>query len=1806
MGALVTVSRRPSYRIHPSGQLRSPGAAHAPPWLSVFGAAHNNLKDIDVHIPLGRFVCVTGVSGSGKSSLVNDILREQLARDLNEATNVNPGRHHAIVGKEHLDKIIDIDQSPIGRTPRSNPATYIKVFDLIRDLYTRLPDSKVRGYKPGRFSFNVPAVGQRVQEKRVQGSGFRVRDSGRDQPEIGNRKSAISAGGRCEACEGNGSTKVEMDFLADVWVTCPVCTGRRFNRETLQVLFKGKSIADVLDMDVQQALAHFQNVPKIAAMLQTLHDVGLDYIKLGQSSTTLSGGEAQRIKLARELVKRSTGRTLYVLDEPTTGLHFEDIRRLLAVLHGFVDAGNTVVVIEHNLDVIKTADWIIDLGPEGGEAGGRIVAEGTPEQVAAVGASYTGQALQLLLGRSGSRELPISDFRFPIRARTRSTRASNRKSEIGNRQSAISVVGARQHNLKNITVSIPREQTTVCCGPSGSGKSSFALDTVYTEGQRRYVESLSAYARQFLGQLQKPKVDHIHGLSPAISIEQKAASKSPRSTVGTVTEIYDYLRVLWARLAVPYCPKCDTPVGASTSDEIVERILALGDGTKALLLAPIERSGAETYAELLAREKANGYARVRIDGELLDLDQPIDIDHRRKHEVEIVVDRIAVKRAAAGRIGDSVEQCLSVGSGVMKVVELSISDFRFPISEEGRSRPETNRKSEIGNRKLPAREWRFSQLHSCSACGASYDELSPHHFSFNSRLGWCDTCEGLGTQRGAAHTAVVVQPGAALLGGAIAGWQKIEPDSPRGKMISAIARHFGVDPDAPWHALPERARHAILHGAPGREDDWIDADDIAPGLRLRWNGFFPAIDRATRSSWQYRQRLEELVTDIPCQSCSGGRLKPEPRAARFAGRTLPAVCAMPLGEALAFFKGLKLDARQKRIAGELLREIFSRLTFLVDVGLDYLTLARGAATLSGGESQRIRLASQIGSGLTGVLYVLDEPTIGLHPRDNGRLIKALAKLRDLGNTLLIVEHDREVIDHADHVLDFGPGAGVDGGQIVAAKPPKKLKADKVSLTGKYLSGREAIIVPTNRRPVGAVSDRDPDRDADRDPPLSRPSRSETAPTLRRSRSETAPTRLVVHGARQHNLKGINVEFPLSRLTVVTGASGSGKSSLVSDILYNALAARIHRARLVPGAHDRISGIEQIDKVINVDQEPIGNSPSSNPATYTGVFDLMRELFARLPDAKVRGYTANRFSFNRPGGRCEACEGNGQRCIEMHFLPDVWVTCEACGGARFTRETLEVKYKGRSIADVLTMRISEALAHFANVPKIRRMLQTLDDVGLGYLSLGQSAPTLSGGEAQRVKLAAELGRPSTGKTLYILDEPTTGLHFDDLRKLLDVLQRLVDLGNTVICIEHNLDIIKSADWVIDLGPEAGERGGQVVIAGTPEEVAACAESHTGRALAPVLSAGPHRERPVYDPKLQAQHEAELAKPVKPEASLASAELPWEKDGRRWHTVNHVTSAGKLVKWNGELLVRLVETIEKLGAAQTTPSRSETAPTRRSRSETAPTGFAPTDWNDRTRIEIKAPGTSTQWFCHILTGWRWLLDVTIRVPRGTFQDAELVRSLNIKTLDERTDLPIYGRWPRVRIRHARTHDDVRLFIADEKDLQAGAFDEFLTTAVRAYLAGFQEGQRDPSAAEPWKTDGQKWHLAQKAIESRAAKRWKPTTLVELIGRIRKACPQATVDWSYKSAVVVQHPDTRLALVKIITSLPAELRVELRAPVGLLTTPQVDRLGARVQKEVRAGGEMITFWVNDIAQCDPGQLSDAIRRCVAFGQPAEALAS
>ena len=1623
--------------------------------LRIIGAKHNNLKDVTVDIPLGVFVCVTGVSGSGKSSLINDVLRERMkdegrrvkeeeeAEDSSDSSFIlHPSSLGRVEGADHIDKIIDIDQTPIGRTPRSNPATYIKLWDEIRALYAEMADAKVRGYQPGRFSFNKP-------------------------------------GGRCEACEGNGANKLEMDFLADVWVQCPVCEGRRFNRETLQVKYRGKSIQDVLEMEVAQALEHFEHVPKVRAMVQTLHDVGLDYIKLGQPSPTLSGGEAQRIKLAKELVRRSTGKTLYILDEPTTGLHFADVQKLLEVLHGFADQGNTVLVIEHDLDVIKTADWVIDLGPEGGSGGGEIVIAGTPEQVAKCKESYTGQALAPLL--------------FPTKKAAISKTSRNPKPETRNpKQELIThlcVEGACQHNLKNVSAKLPREKMTVFCGPSGSGKSSLALDTIYAEGQRRYVESLSSYARQFLGQVQKPRVEHVTGLSPAISIEQKTTSKSPRSTVGTVTEIYDYLRILFARLGQRHCWNCGRPVGTQTADEIVDKVLSLPEGTKLYIMAPLERKGQEKYDTLFDEIRRAGYTRMRIDAKSYTVDEPPAIDHRRKHNVEVVVDRNVVKPGTRTRLAEAVEQSLDLGRGVMHIayVEADVDEAKWRVEK-------------------------FSQHLACEHCNLSFEPLNPHNYSFNSPLGWCPTCEGLGFQRGANANLLLGDTRLSLRAGAVTAWPTLEKDSAWLPFAEALAKHVGFSLDTPFAKLDPAHQRAVLHGT---GEAWVElaSDDrrtpparvaggprrkqpaaLAGGVRLprfQYKGLFPAVDEASRVSWVYRARLEHLVDEVPCTACRGARIRADAAATRFAGLSIGDLCAKPLGDTLAMFDALKLSKTERQVAGEVLREIANRLKFLVDVGLDYLTLARQGPTLSGGEAQRIRLASQIGSGLTGVLYVLDEPTIGLHPRDNERLLQALHRLRDLGNTLIVVEHDREVIAAADYLLDFGPGAGDHGGEITASGTPKQVTKNAQSLTGKYLSGKLAIPVPTNRRVEAKnLTPQPPSLRGKGEPAVSSP------PSLLGKGVGGLGLFLSILGARQHNLKNVDVHIPLGAFVAVTGVSGSGKSSLVNEVLYNTLARKLHRARTAGAAHDEILGLEHIDKIINVDQDPLGNSPSSNPATYTGVFDLIRELFARLPESKVRGYHPRRFSFNQKGGRCEACEGMGQKVIEMHFLPDVWVECDTCHGSRYNPETLAVRYHGKSIADVLGMRVSEALELFNNIPKIRHILQTLDDVGLGYMALGQPAPTMSGGEAQRVKLAAELARPSTGKTLYLLDEPTTGLHFDDIRKLLEVLQRLVDLGNTVVTVEHNLDVIKTADWIIDMGPEAGGAGGEVVACGTPEDVVQQFESgaptHTGRILKSVLAAGPHTERTKFDPKAALAKRAgdldisEVGKDQK---------LPWEADGPGWHTRDRVTTTGKPIKWDGNALATVIDRIHELGT------------------------FSETNWNHRSIVEIPLVKKSEGWFLHAMTGHEAYFKLVFRVPGRPFKQEQLATKLALPPLSDTPGLEGYSRdGNRVEVTTIPGGQQVVVVVHKMEEVDMPAFGEFLARAVEvvesvgATAAGGIEGNM------PWKKDGEKWHLGDKGFPLGQGAKWDRTLLPKVVKLLRDLDTTLDFKWDVRDAVTV----------------------------------------------------------------------------------------
>ena len=950
--------------------------------------------------------------------------------------------------------------------------------------------------------------------------------------------------------------------------------------------------------------------------------------------------------------------------------------------------------------------------------------------------------------------------------------------------SQIVVTGAREHNLKNVSLSLPRDALVVLTGLSGSGKSSLAFDTIYAEGQRRYVESLSAYARQFLGQMDKPDVDSIEGLSPAISIDQKTTSRNPRSTVGTVTEIYDYLRLLWARIGVPHCHVCGARIAGQSVEQITDQVLELAEGTRFMVLAPVVRGRKGEYGKLLEELRAEGFARVLIDGELRGLDEEIVLEKQVKHEIAVVVDRLVMRPDVRKRLADSIETAAALADGIVAV---TLVDRDAQARGAGGGLGET---------------LTFSEKFACLKCGTSMPELEPRIFSFNAPQGMCQHCTGLGSQLEIDPELVVPDPALSIAEGAIAPWAA-SSSAYYEQVTAGLAERYGIDLEAPWCELPEAQRQIFLYGTDGErvEVRYRNRYGRERAYAARFEGIVSNLQRRYREteSELQREKIEEYMSVRPCPECDGARLRPESLAVLVAGTPINEFCALSARGALAWLDAVALSDTERHIARLIVREIGERLRFLENVGIGYLSMDRAAATLSGGEAQRIRLATQIGSALVGVLYVLDEPSIGLHQRDNARLVATLERLRDLGNTVLVVEHDEQTMRAADHLVDLGPGAGEHGGWIVAQGTASEVEQVAESLTGQFLSGAARIEVPARRRtPTGAIE---------------------------------------IRGATQHNLQGIDVRVPLGTLTCVTGVSGSGKSTLVNDVLYKAVANRLHRARQRPGAHREVGGIEALDKIIAVDQSPIGRTPRSNPATYTGLFDVIRELFSKTAEARARGYKPGRFSFNVKGGRCEVCRGDGQIRIEMHFLPDVYVPCEQCHGRRYNRETLEVRFKGKTIADVLDFSIEDALAFFEHIPTIRRRLATLNDVGLGYVRLGQPATTLSGGEAQRVKLASELSKIATGRTLYILDEPTTGLHFADVKRLLEVLHRLVDAGNSVVVIEHNLDVIKSADRLIDLGPEGGDEGGQVIATGTPEQVAAVAGSYTGRFLEPLLGRAP---------------------------------------------------------------------------------------------------------------------------------------------------------------------------------------------------------------------------------------------------------------------------------------------------------------------------------------------------------------------------------
>ncbi|WP_426400215.1 excinuclease ABC subunit UvrA [Ralstonia sp. R-29] len=1305
----------------------------ATPRLVLEGASEHNLRDVTVEIPLQRLVCVTGVSGSGKSTLIQDVLHPALARHFGKATE-SPGAFRALRGADQISDVVFVDQSPIGKTARSNPASYVGAFDEIRKLFAKAPMALQRGYTAGTFSFN-------------------------------------SGDGRCPTCGGSGFEHVEMQFLSDIYLRCPDCDGTRYRAEILEVKIpragRTLSVADVLELTVSEAATVFAEDADVLRVLQPIVDVGLEYVKLGQPVPTLSGGEAQRLKLAgflaeaaqaaqaaaRKRVKQdvpaNAGR-LFMFDEPTTGLHFDDIAKLMRAFGKLLDAGHSLIVIEHNLDVVRAADWIIDLGPEGGDAGGLLVCAGSPAQVKACAASHTGVALKQYEASIGQ---PQATEGVPLQTALADRRAKRAALAEVQGENVVRIVHAREHNLKGLNVDIPHGKFNVVTGVSGSGKSTLAFDILFHEGQRRYLESLNAYARSIVQPAGRPEVDAVYGIPPTVAIEQRLSRGGRKSTVATTSEVWHFLRLLYVKLGVQHCIHDGTPVSAQSPEAIFAQLMRDHRGQHIGLLAPLVVNRKGVYTDLAKWAKARGYTHLRVDGEFLTVDPWPRLDRFREHTLELPVGDIVVAPENEAALRALMEQALEYGKGIMHVLA-PLDGLQHAMHNGGTAH--------VGNVKV------FSTKRACSTCGTSYPELDPRMFSYNSKHGWCPSCVGTGL------------------------------------------------------ALTREQRAAF--------DDTVLGGD----------------DRGREQTLPSEEVDPDGMTDLPCPDCHGTRLNPTARAVTFAAKPIVDIAQWTVSQTRRWVEGLNLVGRDADIARDVVAEIHSRLSFLEEVGLGYLSLDRAAPSLSGGEAQRIRLAAQLGSNLQGVCYVLDEPTIGLHPRDNQILLDALRKLGDKGNTLVVVEHDEDTIRRADHIIDIGPGAGKRGGTLVAQGGVADLAAQPDSLTGRFLS-----------QPI--------------EHPL-QPRREVVAP---RAGTQAVPEQwLTVHGAKLHNLRNVTATMPLSRLVAITGVSGSGKSTLARDVLMTNLLDAVGRSVLsspatrrarkaaqaeVPDAKmpskldvkhdwhgcDGVTGWEAIDRVLEVDQTPIGKTPRSCPATYIGVWDTIRKLFADTLEARARGYTASRFSFNTGDGRCPACEGQGVRTIAMSFLPDVKVGCDVCHGQRFNPETLAVTWRGKNIGDVLTMEIDEAVEFFGAMNSIAHPLQLMKDVGLGYLTLGQPSPTLSGGEAQRIKLVTELSKvrddvtrrgQKAPHTLYVLDEPTVGLHMADVAKLIRVLHRLADGGHSVIVIEHDLDVIAEADWILDLGPEGGDEGGTIVAACGPDALTRVKTSHTGAALVPVLSRG----------------------------------------------------------------------------------------------------------------------------------------------------------------------------------------------------------------------------------------------------------------------------------------------------------------------------------------------------------------------------------
>jgi excinuclease ABC subunit A len=1342
----------------PTGQLLR-GELHLPApserragngkWIEIRGARGFNLKGIDVRLPLGTLIAVSGVSGSGKSTLVNRILvpalEARLGREGPQALE-----HDKIVGLAHVGDLVVIDAAPIGRTPRSNPATYTDVLTSIRDLFASLPEAQMRGYDKSRFSFNVE-------------------------------------GGRCEACGGAGAQLVELQFLAPVTVPCEECGGERFQAETLEVRYAGKSIADVLALTVDEALELFRDHPRIAGPLEALRDVGLDYLTLGQPSTTLSGGEAQRIKLVSELKRTPRAHTLYVLDEPTTGLHQFDVQKLVGALQRLVDAGHTVVVIEHNLEVIRAADHVVDLGPEGGAAGGLVLATGTPEEIVRLGRmgrSHTGRALAGLdLLRESARKGP-GKLAAPSGDELPRESASDH----------IRVVGARTHNLQGIDVEIPRNALTVITGPSGSGKSSLALDTIYTEGKRRFVESLSTYARQFLGSRDKPPVERIDGLGPSVAVEAGTSRGHPRSTIATTTEIHDHLRVLFARAASVRCPEHLVELAATDPGAIAKRVQKALAGQRGFVLAPVaplrgesEEARRANFTAAVGAWRKAGFLRILVDGAEVRLDGELPLPAEGAR-LDLVIDRLSFESGTRARVADAVAQAASVSAG------------RVSVQTAGRGEPT---------------RLEFSTQGACPSCGFHLEHrLDPRHFSFNTHAGACVDCDGLGSKSQCDGELLVNHPEESLLDGAIGG--KLQRYLVRGKgyyehLLLAVAKAHRIDLARPFSKLGLAQQALLLSGEGTKpvyhveiEKNFANAE-VQERFSAPWPGLCGHVDawHAKAEDPEWAAVLETVMTRRTCPTCRGERLRPEARFALLDGRRLPEVLALDVSASLLWVRRLRGLERVARSVDNVLGELESRLSLLERVGLGYLTLDRATSTLSGGEARRVRLSASLGSQLTGVCYVLDEPTVGLHPADTARLTEALLELRDGGNTVIVVEHDESLMRRADWIVDLGPGSGRLGGRVIESGTPEQVRQSERSLTGKALRGEIRLAAP----------------------------RSPNAPGAPAAMGAPGGLEFSISGARLHNLKDVELRAAFGELTGVCGPSGSGKSTLILDCLVPAL-----QGEAAAGRWKRFSTpLGERPRLVVIDASPIGRSPGSIPATYTGLMDPLRELFARTPDARVRGFGPAHFSFNSTKGRCQACEGRGATQVEMQFLADLWLPCEECGGRRFTPEVLEVKFRGKSIADVLDLTVDEARVFLEHQPEAEKVLATLAAVGLGYLPLGQSATTLSGGEAQRIKLASELQLgESTGRSVLVLDEPSTGLHASDVAQLAGVLQRLRDRGHAVIVIEHHTGLLAICDRLVELGPGGGAEGGRIVAQGTPEELSRMAASITGPWLAPELA------------------------------------------------------------------------------------------------------------------------------------------------------------------------------------------------------------------------------------------------------------------------------------------------------------------------------------------------------------------------------------